>query len=239
LRRKVKGVINGLQLSESVPMLSEDKSHWNVEKLMEPVTQPACQIHYTHNYHWVVSILHDNQIFLLDSLGNDRSRDRLIPHGLQIQLSVLYGKDKEYIDITIPTVMKQNNNVDCGVNAIAFATQYCLNKQLEFEIIFDSSKMRSHLMHCFEQEEISLFPVTQKTLSKRSMLHVKRERINNYCLCNLPECVDNMIQCDRCPSWYHRSCIKIPLDVSMNDKVFVCIKCNVTDCSTDIPTASN
>ena len=82
---------------------------------------------------------------------------------------------KDEISIKIPEVMKQNNSIDCGLYAIAFVTSYCFRQKLCFELIFDSNKLRSHLLECFENNRISEFPLTSKTISTRK----KKERQNN------------------------------------------------------------
>lgn len=88
----------------------------------------------------------------------------------------------------IPPVAKQSNSIDCGLHAIAFVTYYCTRKELCFDIIFDSSKFRSHLLYCFENNEISEFPLTKKTISMRRQNQYKDIEIENFCICNLPEC---------------------------------------------------
>jgi hypothetical protein len=57
---------------------------WEYKTYLEPVSSPSCQIHHNHKDHWVASIYHDEKIYLLDSLGNDRSDERILPDGLKI-----------------------------------------------------------------------------------------------------------------------------------------------------------
>jgi Ulp1 family protease len=87
------------------------------------------------------------KIYLLDSLGNDRNDERIFTEGLKIQLSQIYGRNKKIININIPNVMKQDNNTDCGLFAIAFLTMYCLRNMLCFGFIFDAKKMRNHQIY--------------------------------------------------------------------------------------------
>ena len=53
------------------------------------------------------------------------------------------------------------------IMTFAFVTSYCFKQKLCFELIFDSNKLRSHLLECFENNRISKFPLTNKTLSAR------------------------------------------------------------------------
>lgn len=133
---------------------------------MEPTNSPSCQIHHTHNDHWVCSIYYNSRIYLIDSLGNDRDTDRIIPDGLKIQLSNIYGKDLKLITVF---VMKQTNNTDCGLFAIAYATSFCLNKKLCHDVIFNSSKLRQHLFNYLSNGYMSDFPKTGKLLGIRSV----------------------------------------------------------------------
>ena len=97
LKRAVGNKINGLQLSELVPVKLQHENRWILKFPMEPVNSPACQIHHTHNDHWVASLFHRGNIYLLDNLGTDRKDNTIIPDGLKIQLSQIYGRQKDEI----------------------------------------------------------------------------------------------------------------------------------------------
>ena len=167
-------------------------SHFTCREYMTPL----CQIHHTHSDHWVATIFHKDKIYLLDSLVTERKDDIIIPDGLKIQLSQIYGRQKNEITIQISDIMKQNNSVDCGLYAIAFITSYCFRKSLCFDLIFDSNELRTHLLQCFENKTISEFPLTSKTISSRRKKKQKSINIQIYCSCYLPECFDDMVQCD-------------------------------------------
>ena len=84
--------------------------------------------------------------------------------------------------------------------------------------------MRSHLLQCFEQGLMSEFAITDKTICQRRK-NMKIININNYCICNLPECFDNMVQCNSCSMWFHKNCINAPSDISAIEKEFICGLC--------------
>ncbi|XP_053392535.1 uncharacterized protein LOC123532398 isoform X1 [Mercenaria mercenaria] len=109
LRKHVGDSVGGLQLTEKVPIFNDTENRWLTKVHMEPVQSPSCQIHHTHSDHWVASVYHENIVYLLDTLGNDRNIERIIPNGLKIQLSQIYGQNKDVLKVQIPTVMKQNN----------------------------------------------------------------------------------------------------------------------------------
>ena len=92
-----------------------NKKRWVSKVPMESVIEPACQVHHTHRDHWVSTILFNNKIYFLDSLGivtlvrcnNSRRFKNSV-------ITYIYGRDKKKIYIELPEVMRQNNNVDCG-----------------------------------------------------------------------------------------------------------------------------
>jgi len=122
--------------------------------------------------------------------------------------------------------MKQNNSIDCGLFAIAFVTSYCVRKTLCFGLIFDAVKMRSHLLNCFETNEMTEFPRTSKSISLRRQKKFNEIDLQLYCSCNLPECVESkMVQCGSCQGWFHYSCVDAPADMSQLSCDFQCERC--------------
>ena len=219
--------VQGLYYTDTVPIYRKNEEKWDVHVPMPSVNSPACQIHHTHEDHWVASIFHENVIYLCDSLGTDnRAKNRIIPDGLKIQLAQLYGANKQILNIKLPPVMKQNNSIDCGLFAIPFVTSYCVRKTLCFGLIFDAVKMRSHLLNCFETNEMTEFPRTSKSISLRRQKKFNEIDLQLYCLCNLPECVENkMVQCSTCQGWFHYSCVDAPADMSQLSCDFQCERC--------------
>ena len=121
--------------------------------------------------------------------------------------------------------MKQTNSVDCGLFAIAFATSFCLTKTLCYDKIFDTNLFRNHLHECFENKKLTEFPLTNKTLSIRRRKNIRVTTLEQYCICNLPACLDDMVQCDNCLCWYHKFCVNAPSDISRLDAEFICDFC--------------
>ena len=94
-------------------------------------------------------------------------------------------------------------------------TWHCFRKKLCFDLTFETCSMLSHLLKCFEKHEMSEFPHTSKTLSLRRQKKYSAIDIQLYCICNLPECIDQkMVQCGACLTWYHYSCVEAPADKS-------------------------
>ena len=223
LKQKCSDTIGGFQLTEKVPVFDNANNKWTTHIPFQPrANELCCQIHHNHNDHWVLSVKYKRTIYLIDSLGLERPDDRLIPDGLKIQLSQIYGNNKKFIDITLPAVVKQENNYDCGLYAIAHATSFCLRQRPSFDLTFDSHLLRSHLISCFEEGELSEFPLAKKSI-KTSKKATKKIKIENFCDCNLPSCVGDMVQCDECALWFHKDCVNAPADVSQLE--YLCHYC--------------
>ena len=88
---------------------------------------------------------------------------------------------------------------------IATALHIAAGNNIE-EVSFDQTRMRSHLVQCFEMKVLSPFPQTKKQV-KRSML--ANILIPVYCHCGRPDSLDEMIQCDACDEWFHFQCAHI------------------------------
>ena len=117
------------------------------------MTGEFIQILHTGNQHWVcvssVGCL-PGMVNLYDSLFHD-----IIETEVEEQVkSMMAGAYKGLQNVP---VQQQNNGSDCGVFAIAFAT--CLVYGIKPEDVdFDIRKMRPHLLSCFKNKKMSLFP---------------------------------------------------------------------------------
>ena len=117
------------------------------------MTSEFIQILNTGQYHWVcVSSIGcaPGVVNLFDSLFTR------INNMVLSQIKCLMGEDL-LIDTNVVQVQKQENNSDCGLFAIAFAT--CLTFHINPEnVIFDCSQMRNHLKKCLTSGKMELFP---------------------------------------------------------------------------------
>ena len=87
-------------------------------------------------------------------------------------------------DLKIVTmdVEKQSNGSDCGVLAIAYAFDICSGLN-PCSVRFDHSKIRPHLATCFENCQVSRFPV----LGDRESVSRKPKTVELHCSCRMPE----------------------------------------------------
>jgi hypothetical protein len=112
--------------------------------------------------------------------------------------TMLCSQEKEIMLHFINTQMQYGSG-DCGLFAIAFATAIALGISPEF-IDFEQSEMRQHLLTCFNNGKLTMFPYDKKRRVKNRVKAT--QQIKLYCKCHLPE-FGEMIQCTKCDEWYH------------------------------------
>ena len=136
------------------------------------------QIHHTGKCHWVTSSSIGDHVAVYDSLYSGLSED------LTVQLAQCY---RDYVDgmgelhVDVPPVQQQRGATDCGLFGIAFASELAKGENLPKDITFNQSRMRSHLLQCFENDELMPFPRHHKP-SKRKRGY-ELEVIRTFCTC--------------------------------------------------------
>jgi hypothetical protein len=106
--------------------------------------------------HWIVILLNKgdswNTVFIYDSLQNQPSLKLL---DLLVQY-VLRGADG-IIDIKVMNVDIQQNDIDCGLYAQAFATSLAYEED-PTQLKYDKHQLRSHFMNCLHVRRMRPFP---------------------------------------------------------------------------------
>ena len=118
-------------------------------------------------------------------------------------LSQLIHTDKPSFNVKIASVSKQSGSADCGLYAIAYITSiaFGLNPTL---CVFEQSAMRPHLLNCFQEKEMSPFPMLRE---RRSSLTATTISIKVYCYCRCIDTGEKMVICDgQCGEWFHTKC---------------------------------
>eukprot|EP00731_Ephydatia_muelleri_P038191 Em0675g4a len=128
----------------------------------EPASHNAVQIHHTEG-HWVCSSnigAKQGEVLLMDSLVSSPS------DSLLLQLAQIYqaAPDVQNMSIRVLPVQQQKGSKDCGLFAVAFATELCSGED-PTRAVFKHCSMRQHLYNCLEAGEISRFP--QYTFSSK------------------------------------------------------------------------
>ena len=106
----------------------------------------------------------------------------------------------------IVTVQQQDGLHDCGLFAIAYATEECLGRRPE-SANFEQTLMHQHVIKCLHNRSFDPFPrATSPSILPQLNSVVKF--IELYCVCRMPDHYDEkMICCDECNKWFHFSCM--------------------------------
>ena len=214
------------------------KAFPNIDGLQDPVlgdgnhyipnVNEGIQIHHVGN-HWVTSSSIGGIVSVYDSKFY-----RNLSNSLQCQLATIYKlmitreEDGEVVDphiaVCIPNIPQQQGVADCGVYAIAYAFHAARGDDLE-KMTFDQATMREHLARCFSRQKLTPFPHSQKNAG---ILYPRYpyQHVEVFCNCEMPECLDNMIQCDGCEEWFHMSCVELEPPPPETEPWHCCTLCN-------------
>ena len=184
--------------------------------------------------HWVcVHCQGDGVVELMDSLGSFMPLGRMT----LLQIASIFKGPSEYLKLRILPVQQQQGVLDCGLFAIAYATEVCARIN-PVQSVFNQKLMRKHLTQCLLAgvicpfpQRTDLSPLTELPRPTCRLLSVKL-----YCYCLMPDNYDkNMILCDRCKKWYHYSCVGI--NKKNIPKTWKCARCTGKDFkTTGVPT---
>ena len=121
-------------------------------------------------------------------------------------------------------MQEQNGDNSCGFFSLAVATALC-NKQNPSAIQWNQAMMQQHLLRCFEEKEMTLFPVANHLSNKKEA--VKTTVIENlHCICRRRyKHKDRMKQCSKCCRWFHVDCLHIPASILVKGRSWTCTIC--------------
>ena len=104
-------------------------------------------------------------------------------------------------------VQRQLNHDDCGLFALAIATDLCHSVDPPTQS-YDQSKLCQHYINCLESRKMAPFPKTTQQVIHH--LGTEKQTIAIYCVCRLPNDKREYVQCFNCHGWYHLSCVSVP-----------------------------
>ena len=191
-------------------------------RLVNPRKRYAQVLHDTG--HWItVSNIDVYQGGITDSVNvYDSYQSSNVSLNAKKQVCAMIQSSNHEVKFDIINIMPQPNFCDCGVFAIACATElaYGFDPAL---CCWDVTLMRQHLLSCFESRKMTRFPITKRRrvpLGSR-VKHMISEKI--YCICRMPnERSRPMIQCENCFSWFHFDCVNY--DSSLEWKCAHCLE---------------
>ena len=143
------------------------------------------QILYTDRLHWVCTAnldksRSDNSSSLLyDSMNSGR-----VVRQVAEQIASFSNCRNPELQIQIQGVQQQNNSIDCGLFAAAFATSLAFGQDPS-KVQYDAAKLRSHLLKCLKNKEMEPFPTID---SKEQYLKCpfRTATVELFCSCQCP-----------------------------------------------------
>lgn len=206
LKEQCKGKVIGWQST----LYEQSPSHFSLiqdeEKFVQVMLVGKC--------HWItVSNVGCDQpgvVNIYDSLNNSVSADTMG------QICSFWRSSVGKATFRIMNTLKQTNDYDCGLFAIACATELAFHKD-PVKAHWDVQNMRNHLQDCLSNGKLSCFP------QMRERRVPSRNRYRNavtedlFCICMTPNDRKRpMIQCDNCSLWFHAKCLDVNLDPDAN-----------------------
>ncbi len=185
------------------------------QDLAFPVTKPPLvQIVHVADHWLTVEGVSPSVARVYDSMNYTTSMDT------QSQIAAVMQCMAASITLEVQNVQLQIGSSDCGLYAIAYATDLCYGNNPS-NLRYNQSKMRSHLIKCLEGQKMTPFPSRFRRPS-----HPKIEEVRVYCKCRLPDNgEEDMAACDNCNEWYHLTCGNIPAEVFSSETLWLCHMC--------------
>lgn len=183
-----------------IQILSVNENHWITTSNIKPTTEDAYR----------------DTVCIYDS--NCSKKSTLSLTNVKDICSFLRPGVKD-LRISFMDVEKQTNAYDCGVFAIAYATELVHGGDpVAWE--WDITTMRRHLISCLEKNNITPFPKK----NKRRLSLVGREltgyNVPLYCTCRMPgEDKEKMRKCTGCQELFHVECVYV------DEKKLLCSNC--------------
>ena len=188
-----------------------------------PAKSPFIQLLNTGG-HWVCCTTistkpNSGTVRVLDSLYN-RPSSHVVEHSC-----CLLRHSGSTMTFLNEKVQKQIGVSECGLFALAFATDLCYGLDPANQH-YDQTTMRQHYVSCLESKAIVPFPKT----TKRVPCHATciKTQVDIFCICRQPDDHLQYVQCFRCQEWYHPTCADIPTTVINSKKRWRCRKCLVS-----------
>ncbi|XP_066265238.1 polycystin-1-like protein 2 [Branchiostoma lanceolatum] len=128
------------------------------------VSGEGLQIHHAGILHWVVSSSIGGHVSVYNSLPSK------INASLEHQLCQCYAPLSEIVTdvltVKVPRVQVQRSRFTCGLFAIAWAVDIAMGTDVT-QVRYEESRMRAHLLDCFERGRLSPFPQVRRITSRR------------------------------------------------------------------------
>lgn len=115
--------------------------------------------------HWICTYYDGVKLHVYDSLKQRRLHADHIRY-LKMLYPYIDLEDEGNGEVAYEEVMPQDNDFDCGVYSIAYATSVVFGRDPKEEE-YDRSQMRAHLVKMFKEGRLTPFPTTSKSRPRR------------------------------------------------------------------------
>lgn len=192
------------------------------------ISKGFLQVLHIHSNHWItVSNLLSGQVRKKDVYIYDSLMPKKISYSTVSQVCCFMRSPSKTLSFNVVDVMRQRNSHDCGLHALATATDIAFSKD-PAKSQWEPTLMRPHLMNCLQQRKMAPFPVAKERRIPFGSRIKTYDDINIHCSCRMP-CksreTDPMIQCDLCRTWFHGRCINININ-EYKHQTWLCEKCD-------------
>ena len=136
----------------------------------------SCEVYSGYNNHWVTASSPTESgtsvVYLYGSLQKESLNKNLIK-----QIARLRKSEDAKLRIISKAVQQQGNRNDCGIFAIAFATDIAYNHKPE-QRTYKQSVIRKHLLAQLENETMTPFPQQTKQVKRVKLLYGNARNVN-------------------------------------------------------------
>ena len=152
-------------------------------------------------------------------------RSRYIRSEIIKSICSFYKCTSDVFRLDVMNVVAQQNADDCGVHAIAYATELA-HRADPVLCSWDFENMRPHLIQCLESGVIARFPKLGERKIRFGTRVLKSKTVNILCSCRtVNDSTRAMIECVQCLKWYHKDCMNLDVAQSYSGVKWVCTAC--------------
>ena len=191
-----------------------------------PPRTPFIQVIHADGCHWIT-------VSNIDVCSKTEFRDAVAIYDSSLSGSVSLSTKKvicslvhsrsDTIIFDVANCMSQPNGSDCGVYAIAAATELAYGYDPVF-CHWDTINMRAHLLSCLELGTIDRFPTTKRRRVRMRIRTSIPEEL--YCKCRMVnDPKQPMICCSNCRKYFHMLCESVDPNDSYKGKKWFCSSC--------------
>ena len=194
-----------------------------------PPNRPFIQVLHVAKCHWLTTSnvnVHGGACYK-DIIGvYDSGRPKAVSGEITNSVCSFFKCTSDVIRFDIMNVIPQPNVNDCGVHAIAHATELAHGAD-PVTCNWDMGQMRKHLLSCLESGVMTRFPKGGQRRVRFGTRVRKSFPFDLFCICRaVNDDSKSMIECVRCLKWYHKECMALDDEKSYSSVKWMCTECN-------------